>query len=157
MESLGIAGIVSHPAEVTAKYNKLLNQIGAEGMLIRIESWFDTDELIDLISCIEDHLLENDITPYKTDAAVSAKNNMPNFIELETPPFGAGFPKSYAEKNGIFEPQKAYVNVDHIASIERYIGDMIHEGWDCCKVITKSGCKFIDKRSPEELLVAISS
>lgn len=81
---------------------------------------------------------------------------MANFIELQTPPFGAGFPKSYAEKNGIFESQKAVVNVDHISSIHRYIGDMVHEGWDCSQVIMKSGYKFVDRRSPQELLKAIS-
>jgi len=63
MEYLGISGLVSHPAEIAAKYNKLHKQIGTEGMLIRMESWFNTDEFIDLISCIEDHLLENGITP----------------------------------------------------------------------------------------------
>jgi hypothetical protein len=82
---------------------------------------------------------------------------MGNFIELETPSFGAGFTRSHAEKNGIFDPTKTIVNIDHVSSIERYIGDMIHEGWDCSKVTMNNGTKFIDKRSPEELLMAISS
>jgi hypothetical protein len=63
MKTLGIAGLVSHPKEVTEKYNKLLEQIGTEGMLIQFERFMDTEEFIDLIIQIEDNLLENGINP----------------------------------------------------------------------------------------------
>jgi len=64
MESLGIAGLISHPAEVTSKYNRLLEQIGESGMLLQIERYLDTDEFIELISSVEDNLIENGIQPY---------------------------------------------------------------------------------------------
>lgn len=81
---------------------------------------------------------------------------MAKFIELEAPAFGVGFPQSYAEKNGLFDPPKAYINVDQICSIERYIGKLMYDGWDCCAVFMKNGHRHIDKRSPEQLIEAIS-
>jgi len=63
MESLGLAGLVSHPPKITEKYNKLLNQIGTESMLIRFESFLDTDEFVAFIFSVEKHLIENGTIP----------------------------------------------------------------------------------------------
>lgn len=59
VQSLGIAGITSHPVDVNNKYNQLLEIIGVEGMLIECERFFDTEELKDLIAQIENRLNEN--------------------------------------------------------------------------------------------------
>jgi len=61
--TLGISGLVNHPSEVADKYNKLLEQIGAEGMLLQAERFLDTQEFIDLVTHIEDNLRENGLTP----------------------------------------------------------------------------------------------
>ncbi len=63
MNSMGISGIVSHPQELADKYNKLLDQIGMEGMLMEFERFIDTQELIDIISQTEDNLIQNGIIP----------------------------------------------------------------------------------------------
>ena len=63
MESLGLAGLVSHPPKITEKYNKLLTQIGTESMLIRFESFLDSDEFMDFIDSVENHLIENGTIP----------------------------------------------------------------------------------------------
>ncbi len=65
MESLGLAGIVSHDKEKTSKYNKLLKCIGSEGMLIQFERFMDDRDLDEIIRQTEDNLLENNIVlPY---------------------------------------------------------------------------------------------
>lgn len=65
METLGIAGIVSHDQEKVNKYNKLLQYIGAEGMLIQFERFMDERDLDEIITQTEDNLLENNIQlPY---------------------------------------------------------------------------------------------
>ena len=62
---LGLAGITSHNPQVVFKYNRLLNELGAEGMLIQIERYFDSEDISDLIQHIEDNLGENGIDlPY---------------------------------------------------------------------------------------------
>lgn len=58
METLGIAGLSTHPVEVTHEYNKLLKLVGIEGMLIAFERWADTDNLNDLIKFLNDNLQE---------------------------------------------------------------------------------------------------
>ncbi len=63
MNIMGISGIVSHPKYLADKYNILLDQIGAEGMLMQFERFIDSQELIDLIVQTEDNLYENGITP----------------------------------------------------------------------------------------------
>lgn len=62
MKNLGLAGITSHPDEVTNKYNRLLKIIGVENMLIECERFFDTNEIKDLILQIEERLNENSIS-----------------------------------------------------------------------------------------------
>jgi hypothetical protein len=65
MNTLGLAGIVSHDKEKTSKYNKLLQYIGSEGMLIQFERFMDDRDLDEIISQTEDNLLENNIElPY---------------------------------------------------------------------------------------------
>jgi hypothetical protein len=65
MESLGLAGIVSHDKAKTSKYNKLLQHIGSEGMLIQFERFMDERDLDEIIRQTEDNLLENNIElPY---------------------------------------------------------------------------------------------
>lgn len=58
---LGIAGIVSHDPDTNAEYNKLLEAIGPEGMLIQFERWADTDTIKEVIEFAKDNLFENDI------------------------------------------------------------------------------------------------
>lgn len=60
---LGLSGVTSHPSVETYKYNQLLEQIGDEDMLIQFERFVDTQELRDLITQVEDNLLENNIKP----------------------------------------------------------------------------------------------
>lgn len=65
MESLGLAGIVSHDKAKAGKYNKLLKYIGSEGMLIQFERFMDDRDLDEIIRQTEDNLLENNIKlPY---------------------------------------------------------------------------------------------
>lgn len=65
MQTLGIAGIVSHDQEKVNKYNKLLRYIGTEGMLIQFERFMDERDLDEIISQTEDNLFENNIQlPY---------------------------------------------------------------------------------------------
>lgn len=65
MNTLGLAGIVSHDKEKTSKYNKLLQYIGSEGMLIQFERFMDDRDLDEIISQTENNLLENNIElPY---------------------------------------------------------------------------------------------
>jgi hypothetical protein len=65
METLGLAGIVSLDQEDTIKYNKLLKYIGTEGMLIQFERFINDQDLMFLISQVEDNLLENNVRlPY---------------------------------------------------------------------------------------------
>jgi hypothetical protein len=58
---LGLSGIVSHSNSITDRYNKLLNLLGPESMLIQFERFIDSDELKDLILFIESNLFENNI------------------------------------------------------------------------------------------------
>ena len=55
---LGISGVVSHDPQKVDKYNKLLDLIGVEGMLIQFERFIDDGELSILITQIEDNLYE---------------------------------------------------------------------------------------------------
>jgi hypothetical protein len=80
---------------------------------------------------------------------------MGNFIELETPSFDEGYFRSMT-RSGVVKSGKAIVNIAEISSIKRYVGTCLHDGWDCSKVTMNNGTSFIDKRSPEELLKAIS-
>lgn len=59
MNSMGLCGIVSHPQDLTDKYNILLDKIGVEGMLMQFERFINTEELNDLINQTEDNLIEN--------------------------------------------------------------------------------------------------
>jgi hypothetical protein len=63
MESLGVSGIVNYPTDIVRKYNALLHQIGADGMLLQVERFLDLEEITDLITSIEDNLIENCIEP----------------------------------------------------------------------------------------------
>ena len=48
--------MVSHDPQKVDKYNKLLDLIGVEGMLIQFERFIDDEELSDIITQIEDNL-----------------------------------------------------------------------------------------------------
>jgi hypothetical protein len=63
MKTLGLAMLVSHEEEITHKYNRLLNQIGVEGMLMQMERFLDHEGFVDLINQVEGNLLENGIQP----------------------------------------------------------------------------------------------
>jgi hypothetical protein len=58
--SLGLAGITTHPATPTERYNQLLATLGPAGMLEQVERWMDTADLQDLILAVEDTLAENE-------------------------------------------------------------------------------------------------
>lgn len=58
---LGLSGLVSHPNDVADKYNKLLDYVGAEGMLIHIERMMTTQDFKQLIREVENNLFENGI------------------------------------------------------------------------------------------------
>ena len=58
---LGISNKVNHENELTIKYNKLLDLIGIEGMLIQFERFIDDQDLKDLLKQIECNLSENNI------------------------------------------------------------------------------------------------
>jgi len=58
---MGLSGVVSLDPTNSTKYNKLLDLLGAEGMLMQFERFVDDSELSDLINQIEDNLLENQI------------------------------------------------------------------------------------------------
>ena len=73
------------------------------------------------------------------------------FLEIETPSYDEGYFKCM-ERNGIIKSNKHHINVAEISSITRYVGKMLHEGWDCSKIKMKNGDTFIDKRTPSELL-----
>ena len=67
---LGTAGIVSHSEINTNKYNKLLELLGTDGMLIQFERFLNEEMLTDIISQIEDNLYENNIElPYSENEA----------------------------------------------------------------------------------------
>jgi hypothetical protein len=55
---LGISGVSSHDPQKVEKYNKLLDLIGVEGMLIQFERFIDDGELSDIITQVEDSLYE---------------------------------------------------------------------------------------------------
>jgi hypothetical protein len=64
-EYLGYTGVTGHDKVLVEKYNKLLEMIGAEGMLEQFERFIDEAELKEIISQVEDNLSENDIKlPY---------------------------------------------------------------------------------------------
>ena len=63
---LGLAGITGYSADMVDKYNALLEMLKPDGILIQVERWLDNDELVSLITHIEDNLRENSIAlPYK--------------------------------------------------------------------------------------------
>jgi hypothetical protein len=78
----------------------------------------------------------------------------PNFFKLETPSFDEGYFNNMV-KTGKITSVSAIVNVSEISSIERYKGTLLHEGWDCSKVIMNTGKEYIDKRSQDDLLAEI--
>ena len=55
---LGISGVVSHDKKDVEEYNKLLNLMGAEGMLIQFERWVDAEQLSEIIQFTKDNLQE---------------------------------------------------------------------------------------------------
>lgn len=59
---LGNAGITTHLKEDTIQYNKLLNQLGTDNMLIQFEGFLNEQMLKDFISHIKDNLTENNIS-----------------------------------------------------------------------------------------------
>lgn len=61
MEYLGISGVVSHDDKDVKEYNKLLNLIGVEGMLLQFERWIDGGDLSEIIKFTKDNLYENGI------------------------------------------------------------------------------------------------
>ena len=63
---LGLAGITGFESDVVFKWNALLEKLGADGMLIQIERWIDSEQCLCILEHIEDNLLENSIDlPYK--------------------------------------------------------------------------------------------
>lgn len=78
------------------------------------------------------------------------------FFKLETPSFDEGYFKDMRE-SGKITSVYAIVNVSEISSIERYKGTLLHEGWDCSKVIMNTGKEYIDKRQPDELSTEIKN
>jgi len=58
---LGVAGIISHDEDTNAEYNKLLEVLGAEGMLMQFERWADTETIREVIEFAKENLFENDI------------------------------------------------------------------------------------------------
>ena len=75
-------------------------------------------------------------------------------LEISTPSFDEGYHKCM-ERNGVIKSISRHINVDEISSIHRYIGQLLHQGWDCSKITMKNGDKFIDYRLPNELINAI--
>ena len=62
---LGTAGITGHDSKSAFKYNRLLDTLGAGGMLMQFERYIDSEDLTDFIQHVEDNLAENDIElPY---------------------------------------------------------------------------------------------
>lgn len=61
MEYLGISGVVSHDEKDAKEYNKLLNLIGVEGMLLQFERWIDGGDLSEIIKFTKDNLYESGI------------------------------------------------------------------------------------------------
>lgn len=59
--TLGVAGVSSHTEKNVNEYNKLLNILGVEGMLIQFERWIDEEELEQIIQFAKDNLRENGI------------------------------------------------------------------------------------------------
>lgn len=76
-------------------------------------------------------------------------------FKITTPSFDEGY-QQCMENNGIIKSISRYINVNEISSIDRYIGQYCHKGWDCSKIKMKNGDKFIDRRSPDELLEDIN-
>ena len=76
-------------------------------------------------------------------------------FKITTPSFDEGYQRCL-EKNGIIKSISRHINVNEISSIHRYIGEYCHQGWDCSQIKMKNGDKFIDQRSPDELIKDIN-
>ena len=70
--TLGASGLVSHPKQVAENYNKLLEQVGIEEMVMHFERFLDTQEFEDFITHVEDCLIDNDITPATFDFPIKS-------------------------------------------------------------------------------------
>ncbi len=57
-EYLGISGVSSHDKKDVEEYNKLLDFLGTEGMLIQFERWIDGEQLSEIIEFVKDNLRE---------------------------------------------------------------------------------------------------
>jgi len=55
-EYMGITGKVSHDPELAKRYNALLQQLGAEGLLHQIEQWMDDTDLKSIVTDIENNI-----------------------------------------------------------------------------------------------------
>ena len=79
---LGLAGIAGHNPDDNHRYNQLLLQLGAEGMLMEFERYIDAEDLKEIIAQAEGRLEENKIELISKKAAHGLTPN-----ELFTTPF----------------------------------------------------------------------
>ena len=76
-------------------------------------------------------------------------------FEITTPSFDEGYFRSM-ERNGKIKSISRHINVNEISSITRYVGENLHNGWNCSKIKMNNGDEFIDKRLPNELISDIN-
>lgn len=73
------------------------------------------------------------------------------FLEISTPSFDEGYHKNM-KRNGVTKSIIRHINVHEISSIQHYIGELLHQGWNGSKIKMKNGDAFIDYRLPNELI-----
>lgn len=77
-------------------------------------------------------------------------------FEISTPSFDEGYHKSM-ERNGVIKSIIRHININEISSIQHYIGELLHDGWNCSRIKMKNGDTFIDYRLPNDLINAIEN
>ena len=65
--------------------------------------------------------------------------------------FDEGLQKE-CKKNGITKTTMAMVNVEHIVSISKWEGQLLHEGRKGTKVVTINNSSFVDDRPYDEFM-----
>ena len=59
------------------------------------------------------------------------------------------------KRNGVIKHSKHTINIDHIVSISKWVGQLLHEGRTGTKIVVVGGREYIDDRSYEEIVSLI--
>ena len=60
-------------------------------------------------------------------------------------------------RNGLTKTTTAMVNVDHIVSITRWEGQLLHQGRVGTKIVTINNGKFVDDRPYDEFMECLNN